>query len=720
MRGFRFFLSVALAGSAAWSCAQAPPRHADETARVKLGQSTVALNGPWKFHIGDSPDDQAAQGAGRRIWAQPDFDDSKWETVDLSSGAGHSDPISGMSGYAPGWTMRGHPGYWGYAWYRIRVQLDAMQGEKLALSGPADVDDVYQAFANGILLGSFGGFSSSRPVSYYSQPKMFLLPDLDSGADSARAGGSQRPGKGRVPIVIAFRVWMEPNSLVSQPDAGGFHTAPVLGEAGAVTAGYQLRWLELVRAYVVRFFEGLVYTILTLVILSLTLFDRQDRVYLWIAGVFLLLAASNIMTGVGAWTQWVSYIVPQFLRDVVFSPMILAGWVMVWWVWFELRSPARIPKTTGVMLLTLMVASAAGGDLFYTIVPHPFAEACHAFSIVLRIAFLCLMVWIVILGTKRNGTEGFFVLPAVVLLGISSLNSELGVLHIRLNWFPFGVQFGLASYSNLLLVAGLTVLLLRRLMNSVKEQRRMALDVKQAQEVQQVILPQARTIFPGLAIESEYRPAREVGGDFFQIIPHKSDGSLLIVAGDVAGKGLKAGMLVALLVGAIRSTVELNSEPEFVLRALNRRLIGRGDAHATCLALRIAADGQVMLANAGHLPPYLNGMPVPIEGSLPLGLLEEADCSVLPFQLFEGDRLVLLTDGIAEATDANGQLFGFDRIHGLLQTSLSASALADAAQNFGQEDDISVISVTRSPLIKVSTLERAMSARALRGLSAHG
>ena len=63
-------------------------------------------------------------------------------------------------------------------------------------------------------------------------------------------------------------------------------------------------------------------------------------------------------------------------------------------------------------------------------------------------------------------------------------------------------------------------------------------------------------MLPGLTIESEYRPAREVGGDFFQIIPHKTDGSLLIVAGDVTGKGLKAGMLVALLVGAIRSAAE--------------------------------------------------------------------------------------------------------------------------------------------------------------------
>jgi hypothetical protein len=153
-----FVLSVALVGPGAWSHAQALPRRAEDTARVKLGQSTVALNGPWKFHIGDSPDDAAAVDAGRRLWAQPDFDDSKWETVDLSSGAGAVDPINGMSGYAPGWTMRGHRGYWGYAWYRIRVQLDAQPGEKLALSGPADIDDVYQAFANGMLLGSFGGF----------------------------------------------------------------------------------------------------------------------------------------------------------------------------------------------------------------------------------------------------------------------------------------------------------------------------------------------------------------------------------------------------------------------------------------------------------------------------------------------------------------------------------------------------------------------------------
>ena len=84
-----------------------------------------------------------------------------------------------------------------------------------------------------------------------------------------------------------------------------------------------------------------------------------------------------------------------------------------------------------------------------------------------------------------------------------------------------------------------------------------------------------------------------------------------------------------------------------------------------------------------------------MEGALPLGIFEGAESSVMHFQLNPGDRLVLMSDGIAEATDANGHLFGFERVHELLRTARSAAEVADAAQAFGQEDDISVISVTR-------------------------
>jgi serine phosphatase RsbU (regulator of sigma subunit) len=246
-----------------------------------------------------------------------------------------------------------------------------------------------------------------------------------------------------------------------------------------------------------------------------------------------------------------------------------------------------------------------------------------------------------------------------------------------------------------MMATAMFALLLRRLVFSVRRQRELAQDVKQAQEVQRVLLPENITV-PGFTIQTEYRPAREVGGDFFQIIPNTNDGSVLIVAGDVTGKGLQAGMLVAVLVGGIRSTYEYTSEPRAILEALNRRLLGREGAFATCLALRIQTNGKVTLANAGHLAPYLNDREVPMDGALPLGMIPGADFPVSTFQLQQGDTLTLISDGILEAQDKTGQLFGFDRIRDLLHTTLSATALASAAQAFGQNDDISVVSVTRT------------------------
>ena len=219
--------------------------------------------------------------------------------------------------------------------------------------------------------------------------------------------------------------------------------------------------------------------------------------------------------------------------------------------------------------------------------------------------------------------------------------------------------------------------------------------MKQAKEVQHVLLPEFVTV-PGLSIETEYRPAREVGGDFFQIIPHATDGSVLIVAGDVTGKGLPAGMLVAVLVGGIRSTAEYAFEPRAILAALNRRLLGRSEAFATCLAMNIAIDGVVTLANAGHLAPYLNGIEVPMEGALPLGMIDGAEFPVSTFRFRTGDHMILISDGVLEAQDSSGELFGFDRIRELLRTTDSVADIASSAQAFGQNDDISVVSIVRN------------------------
>ena len=677
-----------LLGYCGWAQAQAVPAQSDSIAggmaQITLGPSVAPLYGPWKFTVGDSPIDPATHAP---LWAQPGFDDSQWETIDLTP-TGIHDPLGDFSDYVKGWTDRGHPGYSGYAWYRIRVQVVAQPGEKLAMAGPSYVDDAYELYNDGALVGSFGKFTGSQPTIYYSQPMMFNLPPV---ADS--------------PVrVLAFRLWMAPNTLATEADTGGIHTAPSLGDAAAVSAQYQIHWLEPIRAQIAHILEGLLFLILAVVAFSLTRFDRSDPVYVWMGSVFLLIAANSILILLSTWTQTIGGIASNVLMDGFLAPLILGAWVMVWWVWFQLQRPGWVPRAVALLTIGFMVSTVIGEDLLYPSISLPVADVFRIVSIAVRLALLIVLILVVVWGVRRQGAEGWLVLPAVVLLFGSLFTTELELLRIRINWFPFGLRVSLAQSANMLLTVVLFVLLIRRLLLSVRQQRLLALDVKQAQEVQQVILPQARTTVPGLVIESEYRPAREVGGDFFQIIPHAGDGSLLIIAGDVTGKGLRAGMLVALLVGAIRSTAELNGDPLFILEALNRRLMGRGEAHATCLALRIAADGKVILANAGHMPPYLNGEPIGVEGALPLGMTERADFSTMRFQLAEGDRLVMVSDGIAEATGPDGQLFGFERVHELVRTARSATEVASTAQSFGQEDDISVITVTR-----VAVLEPALA-----------
>jgi Stage II sporulation protein E (SpoIIE) len=704
----RFLLATFLAQSIITAGQSPKPSPAslaqpDTTAHITLGQSAVPLYGPFKFTVGDSPIDPKT---GRPLWAEPEFDDSKWETVDLTPKDGAFDPIAGLPSYVPGWTAKGHPGYWGYAWYRLRVQVltqpgQARQGEGLALAGPAIVDDVYQVFDNGTLAGHFGDFTGSQPVVYAIEPKMFLLAqpgshqpitgkDRTGQAETGPNGTGSEPGSSAESTrVLAFRLWMDPGTLTSGPDAGGMHSAPLLGEAGAVAGGYQMRWLELIRAYAARSAQALLFSLLALVAFSLILFDRTDRVYLWMGALFLIVGLNNFLLVIGEWTELLSYSINLLLTSGIAGPLIFAAWVMVFWVWFGLQRPSWLPRLTAGLTLLLMISTILGDEVFFGLVPHDVAVHFLTVTQALQLLFFALLLWVVIQGIRRQGVEGWLVLPVVALRGIM-------LFHFRGTWFPFGAQITIGAISNLLVAVVIALLLLRRLLQSVKRQRLMSLDVKQAQEVQQVILPEALLALPGLTIESEYRPAREVGGDFFQIIPHKANGSLLIVAGDVTGKGLVAGMLVALLVGAIRTAAETSDEPESMLATLNRRLLGRGDAQATCLALKIEKDGVATLANAGHMAPYLNGEPLPMEGALPLGMVEGAEASVMHFQLKPSDRLVLMSDGVSEATDAEGQLFGFERTHELLRSAKSVAEIAGVAQAFGQEDDISLISVTRN------------------------
>jgi hypothetical protein len=225
-------------------------------------------------------------------------------------------------------------------------------------------------------------------------------------------------------------------------------------------------------------------------------------------------------------------------------------------------------------------------------------------------------------------------------------------------------------------------------------------EYRSAQEVQRVLIPETLPNLPGYELTSAYRPAREVGGDFFQILPLDDPhhgGSTLIVLGDVSGKGLKAAMAVSLIVGALRALAEDHPDPADLLAQLNRRLAGRlQGGFATCLALRVACDGQCSVASAGHPAPLINGNEIILPGALPLGLAADAEYASTEFALAPGDHLALYTDGLLEARKPTGELYGFERIGLLFAARPSSADAAEAAVNFGQDDDITVLTLVWS------------------------
>ncbi len=220
-------------------------------------------------------------------------------------------------------------------------------------------------------------------------------------------------------------------------------------------------------------------------------------------------------------------------------------------------------------------------------------------------------------------------------------------------------------------------------------------ELSAAREIQRVMVPDRLPPTPGYAIESVYVPATQVGGDFFQVIP-LSDGSTLVVVGDVSGKGLRAAMVVSMIVGALRVISSVQPEPAQILSDLNSRLIESSHGgFVTCLAARLDRSGSITVASAGHLSPWLNRTEVALPGCVPLSVVPEIRPEQTVLQMHPGDRLTLLTDGIVEARDAQGALFGFDRTQALIDRGATAQVLADAALHHGQEDDLTVIAISR-------------------------
>jgi Stage II sporulation protein E (SpoIIE)/GAF domain len=216
-----------------------------------------------------------------------------------------------------------------------------------------------------------------------------------------------------------------------------------------------------------------------------------------------------------------------------------------------------------------------------------------------------------------------------------------------------------------------------------------AAELQAASSVQQMLLQTGSRPTPGFKVDSVYLPASEVGGDFFFVQP-AADGSLLATIGDVSGKGLTAAMRVSMILGALRR--EASDDPSQILFNLNNVLATQEQlGFTTACSVRVYLSGEFVFANAGHIAPYLSGVEMNSNSALPLGIVPNQVYSLVHGAMQAGDQIVLISDGVPEARSGKNELLGFDRLAEL--TQLSAREIANAAQSFGQEDDITVLTL---------------------------
>jgi len=239
-----------------------------------------------------------------------------------------------------------------------------------------------------------------------------------------------------------------------------------------------------------------------------------------------------------------------------------------------------------------------------------------------------------------------------------------------------GRDFVLKPWDNVKLVGAL-----RRQIDEGRLLRETKKEIEDAREIQRRLLPSEMPKFANCGVRAFWRPAREVGGDYLDAIRLTDSVAALCIA-DVAGKGLPAALLMSHLQASVRGLAQTTRSPAEMCRQLNRVALEntRSDRFTTLFyAILDSLRGSLLYSNAGHVPPILvrrDGTILrPSEGGTVLGLFPDAEYKENEIPFIAGDRLVLMTDGITEATNSRDEEFGDNRLIRLL---LEGRGLGDA------------------------------------------
>ena len=603
-----------------------------------------------RYHFGDDPD-------GKKGWADPKFDDSAWPVA-------KQDHLPTPPFYSDG-----------VMWVRARVPVPSNVVGPLALGIVEELGTADELFVSGVPIGRQSALPSLRPVRRPNlrgdagRETIFDLPPGTVLANLGQAGAA---------TLVAVRAWFPP--LMRETGRFGA-TSFQLGDRHSLRlAARANRYAALLAIGPELAMNGLI-LILGIGLLVLWRLDHEGELLvfsLMLIGLTLFGLGSDLYGLLPMAIPWRAYL--AFLWCLSLFPMGCST-ELIWRVHaIPNLAMKRLCWAAAIVFVvsSLVAVLATNASLFVHLSVLAIFPAVRVFNFLT----ISVNVWaIFVRRSNRLFAVAFSAIPIAEFVNDLGIRQEMdaGIFHVS--------SFSLAAFSSELV---LLIMLGGRAWQAWRVRDEARFELEAAREVQQQLVMPVSDL-PGFKIESVYAPAKQVGGDFFRIIP-EADFGLLVVVGDVSGKGLRAAMTVSTIVGALRTLTP--SSPAEILGTLNRGLVGHlHGGFVTCCVARISGDGSATVANAGHLSPYLNGNELELTAGLPLGIAADVVYEESLFTIHAGVPLTFVSDGIVEARNVSGELFGFDR---MLQVSNSgADAIANAAISFGQDDDITVVTITR-------------------------
>jgi len=644
--------------------------------------SPLVLDHNWRLGIAPGSDP-----------SKPDFDDSKWPTrdarqalaeVDDSAAQDDSDHAPNHDHDDPSRNHHSRP----FAWFRIHIQLPAQHGPLVVLvrvpvsrSTQVSFSETVgmDMFANGKLITPEG--PNGRTQQTYEYRQISRIYPINIPQDQTN-------------LTLAVRI---PFVAFGMDAYTGFfaHRTFYLGDRDDLVSHLDLWNHAMLFERIPALVDAGLKVLIAFFLLALFWTQQDHPEYLWLGLQMLMVAPLAYVGFVGSMGQidelWMAASVFQLLlisAYLYFEFLVAFLSLRKRWYIVAMRYSAPLLLTLGPFLLFVRESKAIAIGLVLSIL----------------FALLWMLAWVLFVGLtltiaafRRNYEAALLLLPLLLsIVGMVELVSTAG----SSSWIGAPVQSPLTlqagpipiHFSDVADFVGIFVIILIifvRFLRIHRERERASSELAAARSVQELMIPRESPQTPGFHVDTVYKPATEVGGDFFHI-QATGDGGLLIVIGDVAGHGLQAAMNVSMLMGALRRSPM--TSPAQILADLNQVLVG-SSSFTTCEAAYFSADGEVVIASAGHPPPYLNSQEIILPGGLPLGVVPGIEYDETRLYLHPGDRLLLMSDGVAEARRPNGELFGFDRVRNL--SGQSAFFIADAAKEFGQEDDITVLTIRR-------------------------